>query len=247
MALSPSGDRLYVTNANSDTVSVIDTRTDTVRKTLHVGLAGKDGKPRCLGSSPNAVIVSPDGRTLYVANAVPKCRRRRRPGQASSGQRGARAHSDRLVSHGRRSGRQRSAVVHRQRIRIRIPGPDPADPSGPKLLGPEGRDFLPGRARPRRARRFTKQVLRLTTAPSRLVARARPDDAIRFPKHIGQRSPIKHVFYIIKENRTYDQVFGALPQGNGDPSLVQFGRDVSPNHHALVEQFVAARQLLRSW
>ena len=56
--------------------------------------------------------------------------------------------------------------------------------------------------------------------------------------HAGQRSPIKHVFYIVKENRTYDQVFGALPQGNGDPSLVQFGRDVTPNHHALAEQFV---------
>ncbi|MGH8524515.1 MAG: hypothetical protein ACREXY_09940, partial [Gammaproteobacteria bacterium] len=58
------------------------------------------------------------------------------------------------------------------------------------------------------------------------------------PMHVGQRSPIKHVFYIIKENRTYDQVFGALPQGNGDPSLVQFGRDVTPNHHALAEKFV---------
>ena len=56
--------------------------------------------------------------------------------------------------------------------------------------------------------------------------------------HLGQRSPIKHVFYIIKENRTYDQVFGDLPQGNGDPSLVQFGRDVTPNHHALAEEFV---------
>jgi phospholipase C len=46
--------------------------------------------------------------------------------------------------------------------------------------------------------------------------------------HVGQPSRIKHVFYIIKESRTYDQVFGALPQGNGDPSLVQFGRDVTP-------------------
>jgi phospholipase C len=56
--------------------------------------------------------------------------------------------------------------------------------------------------------------------------------------HPGKGSPIKHVFYIIKENRTYDQVFGDLPQGNGDPSLVEFGRNVSPNHHALAEQFV---------
>src|SRR5215471_6293716 len=57
------------------------------------------------------------------------------------------------------------------------------------------------------------------------------------PEHIGDRTPIKHVFYIIKENRTYDQVFGDMTQGNGDPTLVEFGRDVTPNHHALVEQF----------
>src|SRR5262249_14455026 len=57
------------------------------------------------------------------------------------------------------------------------------------------------------------------------------------PMHVGERSPIKHVFYIIKENRTYDQVFGDMPQGNGDPTLVEFGREVSPSHHALAEQF----------
>src|SRR5262249_62077540 len=67
-----------------------------------------------------------------------------------------------------------------------------------------------------------------------------PDRQRRFPipMHRGPASPIKHVFYIIKENRTYDQVFGDLPQGDGEPRLVQFGRDVTPNHHALVEQFV---------
>src|SRR5262249_24595135 len=68
MALSPSGDRLYVTCANSDTVSAIDTATDQVTRTLHVGLLGPDRNP-LLGSSPNAVAVSPDGGTLYVANA----------------------------------------------------------------------------------------------------------------------------------------------------------------------------------
>ena len=56
--------------------------------------------------------------------------------------------------------------------------------------------------------------------------------------HVGQGSPIKHVFYVIKENRTYDQVFGDVPRGNGDPTLVEFGANVSPNHHALAEQFV---------
>lgn len=58
------------------------------------------------------------------------------------------------------------------------------------------------------------------------------------PTSIGQKSPIKHVFYILKENRTYDQVFGDLAQGNSDPSLVMYGRKITPNHHALAEEFV---------
>ena len=58
------------------------------------------------------------------------------------------------------------------------------------------------------------------------------------PERSGEASPIEHVVYIVKENRTYDQVFGDLAKGNGDPSLVMFGRDVTPNHHRLSEQFV---------
>src|SRR5262249_2402354 len=55
---------------------------------------------------------------------------------------------------------------------------------------------------------------------------------------VGDPSLIRHVLYVIKENRTYDQVLGDLGQGDGDPSLVLFGRDVTPNHHALAETFV---------
>lgn len=57
------------------------------------------------------------------------------------------------------------------------------------------------------------------------------------PTRIGDPSTIKHVFLIVKENRTYDQVLGDVPQGNGDPSLTQFGENVTPNQHALAEQF----------
>jgi hypothetical protein len=58
------------------------------------------------------------------------------------------------------------------------------------------------------------------------------------PAKSGEASPIKYVVYVIRENRTYDQVLGDLPKGNGDPSLVLFGRDVTPNAHALAEEFV---------
>jgi len=57
------------------------------------------------------------------------------------------------------------------------------------------------------------------------------------PQRLGDPSTIKHVFLIVKENRTYDQVFGDVPQGNGDPSLAEFGQNVTPNQHALAEQF----------
>ena len=67
MALSPGGDRVYVTNANSDTVSEISTATDVVVRTLHVG--GTEGREPLLGASPNAVAVTPNGRSLFVANA----------------------------------------------------------------------------------------------------------------------------------------------------------------------------------
>ena len=58
------------------------------------------------------------------------------------------------------------------------------------------------------------------------------------PMKVGDPSPIKHVFYIIKENRSYDQVLGDMPEGNGDPDLVLFGENITPNQHALAREFV---------
>jgi hypothetical protein len=58
------------------------------------------------------------------------------------------------------------------------------------------------------------------------------------PRKVGDPSPIKYIFYIIKENRTYDQVLGDMPEGNGDTSLVLFGEKITPNQHALAREFV---------
>ncbi|MGW3954814.1 alkaline phosphatase family protein [Streptomyces sp. NPDC004752] len=69
------------------------------------------------------------------------------------------------------------------------------------------------------------------------LARGKRAKAVPVPGRIGDPSTIKHVFLIVKENRTYDQVFGDIPRGNGDPSLAQFGENVTPNQHALAEQF----------
>jgi phospholipase C len=70
------------------------------------------------------------------------------------------------------------------------------------------------------------------------LAQAPAPSGSPIPHRIGEPSPIRYVLYIIKENRTYDQVYGDLPQGNGDPNLCLFGRQVTPNQHALAEQYV---------
>jgi hypothetical protein len=89
-------------------------------------------------------------------------------------------------------------------------------------------------------RNYTHQALANSPYNDEQLARARPPQSgpSVVPREVGAGSPIKHVIYIIKENRTYDQVFGALPQGNGDPRLCIFGRNVTPNHHKIAEEFV---------
>ncbi|WP_062012653.1 alkaline phosphatase family protein [Streptomyces hygroscopicus] len=64
-----------------------------------------------------------------------------------------------------------------------------------------------------------------------------PAKPVPVPAKLGDPSTIKHVFLLVKENRTYDQVFGDIPKGNGDPSLAQYGENVTPNQHALAQQF----------
>ena len=82
------------------------------------------------------------------------------------------------------------------------------------------------------------QMARSVTAYSdeHRLAPARAPDASPVPRRVGDPSPIKHV-YVIRENRTYDQVLGDLGRGNGDPTLTLFGQDVTPNAHALATEF----------
>ena len=91
---------------------------------------------------------------------------------------------------------------------------------------------------PKALAEFTKQVYDNALYRDSLLETSGAGTESVIPTKVGQASPVKHVLFIMKENRTYDQVFGDLPQGNGDPSLTLFGREVTPNQHALAEQFV---------
>ena len=85
---------------------------------------------------------------------------------------------------------------------------------------------------------YTETVYKNCPYSDALLTNAPYTRKTAIPTRVGDPSPIKYVLYIIKENRTYDQVFGDMPRGNGDPSLVMFGRDVTPNHHKLADEFV---------
>lgn len=77
------------------------------------------------------------------------------------------------------------------------------------------------------------------TTDNSWLKKAKEKKNFPIPRYVGKNaSPIKHVIYVIKENQTYDHVFGDLGKGNGDPSLALYGKDVTPNHHKLANQFV---------
>jgi phospholipase C len=80
--------------------------------------------------------------------------------------------------------------------------------------------------------------LRLAGSGGDRAAASRTTPPAAIPARSGEPSTIDHVVFVIKENRTYDQVLGDMPKGNGDPSLVMFGAAVTPNQHRLAGQFV---------
>ena len=84
----------------------------------------------------------------------------------------------------------------------------------------------------------TDQILKSMEEEEEESVQAHEEPRVPVPDRLGEKSSIEHVVYVIKENRTYDQVFGDIKKGDGDPKLCIFGRSVTPNHHALAERFV---------
>ena len=253
-AMAIEENRLFVANTNSDTVSVIDVERNDVVKTIAVSpFAGA-----IFGSSPNALAVHEDHLLVSLgrANAVAFFQLNRHKwgganlvglvptGWYPSGL-AVDASGRVLVANGKGVGSLGPVATV---------GPDPAtNKTGRWVHSNQGSATLLEVADLHDMPRHTKQVFenngwdRLDRNRSYVLgtdgrtwrtARDRRKKPVPIPTRLGDPSVFKHVFYIIKENRTYDQVLGALPQGNGDASLVQFGRTVTPNQHAIAEQFV---------
>jgi YVTN family beta-propeller protein len=247
MALDAAANRLYVANAHSDTVSVIDTSANQVVSTLHVGI-----RPGALiGSTPNALALSPDGGTLYVAdgsnNAIavvdPSNLNKPVKGLIPTGWFPA---AVALSADGNQlyvgSGYGFGSIDPPAAAAGAAPDPNYTAPTGSGRVYQYRYGIISAIDVPDAAQlaKYTRTV-RSNTKLLPLSGPPAPDDRTvvqPIPAYPGQASPIHYIFLIIKENRTYDQVFGDESQANGDPSLVQFGRDVTPNHHALAEQFV---------
>jgi len=198
------------------------------------------------GSTPNSLSLSPDGKTLFVANAdnntvaVVDVEKRGKSEVEGFVPTGWYPTLVRATPDGKRLliGSGKGVGTGPNKVKRPI---DEIDPKvsflhhGHNLNGLVSFVDIPNA---KKLSAYTKQVYENTPYKDALLESAEvPGDTV-IPVKVGQRSPIEHVLYIMKENRTYDQVFGDLKQGNGDPSLTLFGRDVTPNQHALAEQFV---------
>ncbi len=236
IAGSPDGRHVVVANAGSDTLSVIDTRTDKVVETIWA----KSSPADLFGASPNALAFNPSGDTLYVANGTQNAIAvfRFRPDESKLLG---------LIPVGWFPGAIAYDAAHHWLVVANIKGV--GSTSGLKesraheynsyqyhgtlslVPVPRGKE-LPALTR-RVLDNYRYPLLKEARQPARSNQPPRP-----IPQRVGEPSVFEHVVYIIKENRTYDQVLGDIPEGNGDPSLCVFGAQITPNQHKMVREFV---------
>lgn len=258
IAVHPKDDRLFVACASSDRVDVIDTIRGIVTEIIHTALFPRAPE----GSTPDALAIAPDGKTLFVANADNNCvgvfdisqpGRSQVKGFIPTGWYPSAVAitpdgKQLLVGVGKGNQTKPNPIKRREpkagsepdkSKSATDPGPGrrplPFPYIGTTLSGSLSIVPIPD---DKTLAEHTETVYKNCPYSDKLLSDAPYPEKTAIPTKVGDPSPIKHILYIIKENRTYDQVFGDLPRGNGDPSLVMFGRDVTPNHHKLAEEFV---------
>ena len=254
MALTRSGKLLFVANASRNTVTVLDTESGKASETIWAALYPQ-APP---GSTPNSLALSPDEKTLFVANAdnnIVAVFDVSTPGKSRSlgfipvgwyptsvrvtpdGKHLLVANGKGLTSKANPLGPQPGVNVSTDATVQYIARLFQGTLSIIDL--PPRKQFE--RSSPATRRRPIAAARSSATRASRAPAPARQSH----PAQPGEASPIKYCIYIIKENRTYDQVLGDMPQGNGDPKLCLFPERVTPNHAPARARVRAAGQLLR--
>lgn len=239
-ALAVSPDRKYVVVANSgdDTLNVIDTRTDQVIEKIWTRQTPAD----LFGAQPSAVAFDPSGRRLYVCNGTqnavavvefePEKNASKVIGLIPVGWFPGAIQFDaarRTLCVANMRGISSAKVFHTNA---------PVKLSTKDFYGTVSLVPVPSQ---RRLAAFTKRALHNMHYPKLAEAflPPRPDQPVRpVPERVGEPSLFKHVIYIIKENRSYDQILGDMPEGNGDASLCIFGEKYTPNQHKLAREFV---------
>jgi DNA-binding beta-propeller fold protein YncE len=250
LLLTPD-DRLIVAEANHNTVSILDPASGRILEKLTASLF-PDSPP---GSMPNSLALSPDGALLFVANAtnnnlaVFDLTNRGRARSLGFIPVGWFPTSVRVTPDGRTllvaNGKGGASAANPR-------GPFPGTPAPRNLQEYIGGLFqgtlsvidLPSAAK-REAQFGAWAKIAYACSPLRAAAdpRGQRPEGSPIPAKVGDPSPIRHVIYIVRENRTYDQVLGDLEKGRGDPRLCLFPERVTPNAHALAREFVLFDQL----
>jgi DNA-binding beta-propeller fold protein YncE len=241
LIMSRNGQTLFVANALDNSVTVADARSGKVLEVLNAALY--PDAPN--GSTTNSLALSPDEKKLYVANADNNCLAVfdvSKPGESHSlgfiptgwYPTSVRATGTKiLVANGKGFASQANPD-----------GPQPTfkkeDHRGGQYIGALFLGTLSFIDAPDKQTLavWSKQVYDNTPYTKEKERNAAGEPGNPVPMRVGDPSPIKYVFYIVKENRTYDQVLGDIPQGNGDSSLTLFGEKVTPNLHGLAHDFV---------
>jgi YVTN family beta-propeller protein len=251
MCVTKKGLYLFVANADDNSVSVIDTRQMKVIETLNTALY-----PDALsGSTTNSVALSKDEKSLYIANADNNCLSVfdiSIPG-ASKGKgfipTGWYPTCVRIV-------KNKILVSNGKGITSKANpfGPDPTRKGEEVVYQAAGKELkikqqyigglfwgtlqILNTPDVKQMALYSKAVYDNTPyiKEKEMISEGSAGNPV--PQKVGDPSPIKYIFYIIKENRTYDQVLGDIKEGNGDPSLVLFGEKITPNQHAIAREFV---------
>ena len=241
-----SGGKLYVACANTNSVFVHEADTGIVRERINIALHPQSPP----GSTPNALAISPDARRLYVANADNNA-----VAVVDLPERGT-TEPSKVVGFIPTGWYPTALAISGDGRRLYIANGkgERSYPNSPDALA--ATPVHEGSGRPSYVGTLQKGSISVVEIPQgdqlkvlteRVVANSPYRDellqkaqgsSVVVPTKLGDPSPVQHVIYVIKENRTYDQVLGDMKEGNGDPKLAVFPEEITPNHHKLAREFV---------